>query len=171
MPFRYILIALDRTEKAEDVFEQGFDLTQKYGAKLTLLHCITYVGNSMAGTAVPPAGAAYPWPSAMLPTTTAPTTAMSGEATEIAIRQKAEDMQTWLADYQRRAEVAGCNSASSEIRIGKPSDCICSTASELQVDLIVIGRHDRSGLEEFLLGSVSNDVIHNASCAVLLVQS
>jgi nucleotide-binding universal stress UspA family protein len=41
----------------------------------------------------------------------------------------------------------------------------------LEADLIIVGRKDRSGLEELLLGSVSSDVVHHAPCAVLVTQT
>jgi nucleotide-binding universal stress UspA family protein len=47
---------------------------------------------------------------------------------------------------------------------------ICETATEWQADLIVIGRRGRTGLQEALLGSVSNHVMHHAPCTVMIVQ-
>jgi len=36
--------------------------------------------------------------------------------------------------------------------------------------VIMIGRHGRTGLAEFFLGSVSNYVMHHAPCSVLTIQ-
>ena len=36
-------------------------------------------------------------------------------------------------------------------------------------DLIAIGSHGRRGLNELVLGSVSNYVLHHVSCSVLLI--
>ena len=46
---------------------------------------------------------------------------------------------------------------------------ICDIASAWNADLIVMGRHGRLGLEELLMGSVSNYVTHHAHCAVLVL--
>ena len=37
--------------------------------------------------------------------------------------------------------------------------------------MIVVGSHGRSGLERFMMGSVSQQVVNHASCSVLLVRS
>lgn len=52
---------------------------------------------------------------------------------------------------------------------GDPGRVICDVANSWQADLIVVGNRGRSGLSEFLLGSVSNYVMHHASCSVLVV--
>lgn len=54
---------------------------------------------------------------------------------------------------------------------GDPGRVICDMASSWQADLIVIGNRGRSGLSEFFLGSVSNYVMHHASCSVLVVHN
>jgi nucleotide-binding universal stress UspA family protein len=46
---------------------------------------------------------------------------------------------------------------------------IIALASEMEADLIVIGSHGRSGLPRFLLGSVAERVLRNASQSVLVV--
>ncbi|MGL4622525.1 MAG: universal stress protein, partial [Chroococcidiopsis sp.] len=48
---------------------------------------------------------------------------------------------------------------------------ICDFALAWKADLIVTGRRGRRGLSEFFMGSVSNYVLHHASCSVLTVQS
>jgi nucleotide-binding universal stress UspA family protein len=47
---------------------------------------------------------------------------------------------------------------------------ICELAQRSQADLIVVGRRGLSGLNELLMGSVSNYVTHYALCSVLTVQ-
>ncbi|HZO82282.1 MAG TPA: universal stress protein [Candidatus Binataceae bacterium] len=47
---------------------------------------------------------------------------------------------------------------------------ILAAARELDADLIVIATHGRSGLAHFLLGSVTEAVVRNASCPVLTVR-
>lgn len=51
---------------------------------------------------------------------------------------------------------------------GYPPEKICERAAELTADLIVLGRQGRNGLEDWLLGSVSKDVVSAAPCDVLL---
>jgi len=53
---------------------------------------------------------------------------------------------------------------------GKVADRILEIAKEGNFDMIVMGSHGLSGFKEFLLGSVSNQVVHKATCPVLIVK-
>jgi nucleotide-binding universal stress UspA family protein len=53
---------------------------------------------------------------------------------------------------------------------GYPAAEICARAITLFADLIVIGRHGMSGIQEWLLGSVSKNVSQAATCDVLVVK-
>lgn len=48
---------------------------------------------------------------------------------------------------------------------------ILKQADEEQVDVIVIASHGMTGWKRFMLGSVTEKVLKNASCPVLLIQS
>jgi nucleotide-binding universal stress UspA family protein len=39
-----------------------------------------------------------------------------------------------------------------------------------QIDLIVMGSHGRSGLSKFLFGSISESVLENVNCSILIVK-
>lgn len=54
---------------------------------------------------------------------------------------------------------------------GYPPEAICERAKSLKADLIVIGKHNTKNIEEWLLGSVSKGVAHDADCDVLLNNS
>lgn len=53
---------------------------------------------------------------------------------------------------------------------GVPFHEIINAASELGVDLVVIGTHGRTGLSHVVMGSVAEKVIRKAPCAVLTVR-
>jgi len=55
------------------------------------------------------------------------------------------------------------------IETGHPPARILECAKDWQADLIVLGRQGSVGLEEYLLGSVSKNVMQAADCDVLLV--
>ena len=56
------------------------------------------------------------------------------------------------------------------VQPGFPSAVICQCIEDGQVDLVVLGRHGYGGgLQDWLLGSVSKDVAHAATCDVLLI--
>jgi len=53
---------------------------------------------------------------------------------------------------------------------GEPGDGIVAAADAEGADLIVVGTHGRSTVGRFLLGSVSDHVVHRAGCPVLVVR-
>ncbi|MEJ2308384.1 MAG: universal stress protein [Gammaproteobacteria bacterium] len=59
---------------------------------------------------------------------------------------------------------------SKRVRHGQPADEIVKTASELGVDLVVMGNHGLGGVKRFLLGSTSDEVMQYAPCSVLIVR-
>jgi nucleotide-binding universal stress UspA family protein len=54
---------------------------------------------------------------------------------------------------------------------GEAGDGIVATAASERADLIVVGTHGRGTVGRFILGSVSDHVVHNAGCAVLVVRT
>jgi universal stress protein A len=56
-----------------------------------------------------------------------------------------------------------------DIRSGVPNLDIVRVARELAVDLIVMVTHGRTGLEHLILGSVTEHVIREAPCPVLVL--
>lgn len=56
------------------------------------------------------------------------------------------------------------------IRTGKPFVEIIETASEADVDLIIIATHGHSGVEHILFGSTAEKVVRKAPCPVLTLR-
>ncbi|MEL7670083.1 universal stress protein [Methanobacterium sp.] len=52
---------------------------------------------------------------------------------------------------------------------GSPSDIIINTVKEEGVDLVVMGTSGKHGLDRFLLGSVTENVVRSSQCPVLVV--
>ena len=67
-----------------------------------------------------------------------------------------------------RLESAGFD-VSSDIAYGDAGETICEEARALDVNGIILGRQGKGQVEEFLLGSVSNHVIHHARVPVITV--
>lgn len=59
--------------------------------------------------------------------------------------------------------------AAAQVRHGYPPQVIASAQSELGADLVAIGKHGRSALEDLLLGSVTLRTLASAGCDVLVV--
>ena len=60
-------------------------------------------------------------------------------------------------------------SVSRIVAFGHPGHVIYDQAKSVKPDLIVLGKHGRSRLEEFLLGSTSRHVLEQCFCDVLIV--
>ena len=54
---------------------------------------------------------------------------------------------------------------------GNPGDTIVDAATSENVDLVVVGSHGRGTVGRFFVGSVSEHVVRNAPCPVLVVRS
>jgi nucleotide-binding universal stress UspA family protein len=54
---------------------------------------------------------------------------------------------------------------------GDPRYRIIDVAAEWHADLIVLGSHGRTGLNRFLMGSVSEAIVRHAPCSVEIVRS
>jgi nucleotide-binding universal stress UspA family protein len=54
---------------------------------------------------------------------------------------------------------------------GDPGESIVEAATSEGADLIVLGSHGRGGVGRFLIGSVSDHVIRNSPCPVLVVKT
>lgn len=81
--------------------------------------------------------------------------------------RQAEDGQVALDLAIADLQAAG-HSAVGLLRVGPVADTIVTVANELNVDLIVLGTHDRRGLERLVYGSVAERVLHEAPCAVFI---
>lgn len=57
-----------------------------------------------------------------------------------------------------------------EQRQGAPPEAIVTYAEEQDVDLVVVGTHGRRGIQRFLIGSVTEEVLRTAPCPVLTVR-
>ena len=52
-----------------------------------------------------------------------------------------------------------------------PADAILNVAEEVKADLIVVGNKGMTGARRYLLGSVPNNVSHQAPCSVIIVRT
>jgi nucleotide-binding universal stress UspA family protein len=71
-----------------------------------------------------------------------------------------------VRDLLRQEGVA----ADSLVREGNPAQTIVAAAADNDCDLIVVGNQGRSGLDRLLMGSVSQQVVIQAKCPVMVVK-
>ena len=60
--------------------------------------------------------------------------------------------------------------ADVEVRVlaGEPAAAICEMAAEVEARAVVLGTRGRGGIARALLGSVSDYVVRNAPCSVVV---
>jgi nucleotide-binding universal stress UspA family protein len=57
------------------------------------------------------------------------------------------------------------------VEMGQPGRIIVEAARDLRADLVIVGSHGRGFWGRLALGSVSDSVVHNAPCSVLVVRT
>jgi nucleotide-binding universal stress UspA family protein len=84
------------------------------------------------------------------------------------------EQKAGLAAEEARAVIAasvtalGLEGADTYIVGGDAGEAICQLASEVSAQAIVIGTRGRGGLRRAVLGSVSDHVVRNAPCTVVV---
>jgi nucleotide-binding universal stress UspA family protein len=155
--FHKILVAVDRSENGEKVLDAAIALAKAAGASLMLLHVLSSEEEDCP----------------IMPTLT------TGEYYPVDGRLFEDYQERWqayekkglelLRSYTDKATAVGVSTEFTQ-NSGNSGRTICEMAQTWGADLIVIGRRGHSGLSELILGSVSNYVLHHATCSVLTVQ-
>jgi nucleotide-binding universal stress UspA family protein len=91
---------------------------------------------------------------------------MSPEAFDELERQLADDGDGIVSDAA--AQVARDDVETRVVR-GEPGATLCDLASDLGASALVLGSRGRGGLKRALLGSVSDYVVRNAPCPVVVI--
>jgi len=157
--FNKILVATDSSTIGNNIFDEALSLAKANEASLMLLHVLSAEEEGSPYIPIMSSLEYYP-------------VLVSGKTQEI-YREQWEAFEKQglelLRSRTNEATAAGVSTEFAQI-FGSPGRTICKFALSWGADLIVIGRRGRSGLGELILGSVSNYVLHHASCSVLTVQ-
>lgn len=144
MAYQNILIAVDLTDEAEEVFAAARNAADEQSTSsvsaCTIVRPLarTYGGLDMANV-------------------------VAGAPFEEEMRTQAKEKLMALGQEY------GVSADTTYVRMGAPAAEIRALAEELKSDLIVIGTHGRHGLG-LLLGSTANAVLHGVTCDVLVVK-
>jgi len=154
MMFKKILVALDRSEIGQQVFEEALGLAKLTQASLMLVHVLSPEEDGSPYVSMLSNFDYYP--------------GLSSQSFELYQKQwddfKNKGIQM-LQFFCAQATAVNVNTEFTQ-NIGNPGRIICDCAHSHSADLIVMGRRGRSGLMELFLGSVSNYVLHHAPCTV-----
>jgi nucleotide-binding universal stress UspA family protein len=153
-----ILVALDRSELSDMVFQKAIQLAKSMQASMMVLHVLSH---EEPGAPEPPMilGVDY-------------SSTISAELWQSYREQCAIFEQNQLDYLRSLTDKAGEHGIRAEFSLnyGNPGRVICDLARSWDADLVVVGRRGHSGLSELFMGSVSNYVLHHAPCSVLTVQ-
>lgn len=89
---------------------------------------------------------------------------------DLMTEQMAETGERIVRRNEERARDAGLREVTTHVAHGIAHTRILGLVEEEDADLIVMGTHGRSGLERYLLGSVTEKVIRESSVPVLAVE-
>ncbi|MEG4005249.1 universal stress protein [Microcoleus sp. Pol11C1] len=159
MSFKKIFAALDDSELGHRVFTQALELALSDSAQVMLFNCVTV--STVGQTAVP------------IPVDLGMNVELMDQAYQaqrLRLEKEVKHASGLLKNYCDAAANKGLQVEFDCKMDGDPGHCICESAENWGADLIVLGRRGRTGFAEAFLGSVSNYVVHHASCSVLVIQ-
>jgi nucleotide-binding universal stress UspA family protein len=140
--FQRIVCATDFSDTAEAAWEVACGLAAVHQAELTLVHVFPDL---------PPS------PDVAVPS----------------VMQVWEEQRRWVSqELDRRVADAVARGVRSRevLKMGPAATGLVEAVKEVGGDLLVVGTHGRTGLERVLLGSVAEQVVRAAPCAVLTVK-
>jgi universal stress protein A len=145
---RKILVPTDFSEDSSLAFQTALSLAVTYQARIFLLHVIsTTVQRSLADYCLDQG--------------------IMDRVMNESIVFSNEKLQEEVDKKRHREDIT----VIPDVRKGQPHEEILKEASERKIDLIVIASHGNTGLRKYFIGSVTEKVMHEAKCPVLLVRS
>jgi nucleotide-binding universal stress UspA family protein len=139
-----ILVPLDFLPHSAEAVRRAMDLASRYSAEVVLVHVYQ--------------PAEYP----MLP----------GDIVydEHQAERVGAEARARIEAVRREVDPTG-RRVSTRVVQGAPARTIVDLASDESFDLIVMGTHGRTGMGRIVLGSIAEEVVRRAPCAVLTVKS
>ena len=95
----------------------------------------------------------------------APEVASTFEGTEELRNRVLNDAETILSEFKPRSIKVFVHT-----RIGNAADAILEVAGEVRADMILVGTHSKRGVARLFLGSVSERVVREAHCPVIVIR-
>jgi len=80
------------------------------------------------------------------------------------------DAKEHLEFHVRSARKVCRNDVQGHFLIGDPVAEVKKLSAEIKTDLLVVGTHDYSGFERFLLGSIAESLMRHVHCSVYVVR-
>jgi len=146
-----ILVSYDGGSQAQKALSAAIEIAEKGGAELHLVaaYSVPMIYQGTVGTDV-----IYP-DNAMI--------------IKYLYEHNHAQLEKYVAEAAERVKSHGIE-ITTAILDGSPGRTIIQYAEEHGIDLIAIGSHNRTAVDRFFLGSVSNYVLHHAKALVLIAR-
>jgi len=154
--FERILVPLDGSEHSLRALRIAIQIAKRFDGKITLLHVYSVGVRPIV----------MPEPTTLTPPSV-PIMAPADFSKVVEAARKAGN--TILADGENKVKAEGVQ-VETLLREGRTVQEILKVARNSKCDLIVMGARGISKIREMLLGSVSDGVIRNAPCPVLVTK-
>jgi len=147
-----VLIALDYDPTSQKVAETGFSLAKTMGAEVILMHVMSDPVDYSSMEYSPRLG--Y-------------TGFKNTEKLQIENIESLENESQQFLDKSKHH--LGDNSIQTLVKDGVCAESILKTAKDMHIDVIVMGSHSRRWLENIVMGSVTEKVLHHTSIPLFIV--
>ncbi|MDB9527062.1 universal stress protein [Oscillatoria sp. CS-180] len=154
--YKRILVALDHSSLRTPLMDKAMSVAKAMSADLMLVRVLSAYEDGSPGLPVRAYHSYYP---------------ISDSAAWDTYQKRWETYEqegiVELRQFAADAMTQGVKTEFTQVA-GDPGRVICDIAQTWNADLVIVGSRGRSGLSEFFLGSVSNYVMHHATCSVLV---
>ena len=141
--YKHVLVAVDGSKESEQAFQKALHLCLKDNAALTITHIIDVH-----------------------------TFAAMNLHTGTAIEHAENYAEELLTKFEKQAVEANVKTVNKIVDFGSPKVLIArEIAPKNSIDLIVCGATGVNAIERLLIGSVSENIVRNAACDVLVVRN
>lgn len=142
LEYKQILVAIDGSKEAKWAFKKSIEIAKRNKAVLNLIHVVD----------------------------TRSYTAMTKHIPDMDDAIFADGKKV-LEKYKKEAEAAGLPEVNIFVAPGSPKKVISHDyAKKLDADLIICGAQGLNAFQQFMMGSVSQHIVSNSPCDVLVVR-
>jgi universal stress protein A len=135
-----VLAPLDFSEHSDEALRNAWELTNDVKGELHIVHVVGHHFNILEGT--------------------------RETMRENAMEEQAEEELARL----KKDELGNSNKVSTAVLVGPPAGKLVEYAKENSIDLIVLPAFGHSGAEYALIGGVTEKLVRNAPCSVLVLR-
>jgi nucleotide-binding universal stress UspA family protein len=149
---RTVLVALDYEPSAQYVAEMGYTIATGLGADLALMHVVAdYVYYTS--------------------TEYSPVMGFSGfNSADVMEQVGVEELKIASLDYLSITKHhLGDDNIRTLVAEGDTTDAILKTASDIGAGLIVLGSHNRRGIDKMIMGNTAEEILRKTSVPIIVV--